>query len=162
MSSRADVNQKGIDIAFSSIIEILKNTESQIIFSFPNAFESNYIINFIRYLESENIYSGKYLFIDSYIPLERFCAGADLFLMPSRFEPCGFSQLIAMRFGCIPVVCSTGGLNDTIIDFNDNQKIGNGFKTQQSFYEANSIEDYKSTLYKAIHSISDINQKDIF
>ncbi len=54
-------------------------------------------------------------------------AGADLFLLSSRFEPCGINQLISFRYGCVPIVRSTGGLSDTVINFDPKDYIGNGF-----------------------------------
>jgi starch synthase len=54
-------------------------------------------------------------------------AGADFFLMPSAFEPCGLGQMIALRYGAIPVVRKTGGLADTILDVDEHPKSGNGF-----------------------------------
>lgn len=55
-------------------------------------------------------------------------AGADAFLMPSRYEPCGIGQMIALRYGTIPIVRQTGGLNDTVDNFDTSSKRGNGFK----------------------------------
>jgi starch synthase len=54
-------------------------------------------------------------------------AGGDFFFMPSEFEPCGLGQMIAMRYGTIPVATPTGGLLDTIIPFSENQPLGTGF-----------------------------------
>jgi starch synthase len=61
-------------------------------------------------------------------------AGADMFLMPSRFEPCGLNQMYSLRYGTVPIVRGVGGLEDTIENFDRSTGRGNGFK----FYEYNS------------------------
>ena len=75
----------------------------------------------------------------------RMYAGADLFLMPSLFEPCGLSQMIAMRYGTIPIVRETGGLKDTVTPYNQYTGEGTGF----SFANINAHEFLFTTRYAA-------------
>ncbi|SFA79358.1 starch synthase [Acetitomaculum ruminis DSM 5522] len=71
-------------------------------------------------------------------------AASDAFLMPSLFEPCGLSQLISLRYGCVPIVRETGGLKDTVEPYNEYEKTGTGFSFTN--YNAN---DMLSVIYYA-------------
>jgi starch synthase len=55
-------------------------------------------------------------------------AGADIFLMPSRYEPCGLNQMYSLKYGTVPIVRATGGLDDTVQEWDLNTQTGNGFK----------------------------------
>ena len=73
-------------------------------------------------------------------------AGADMFLMPSYYEPCGLNQMYSMRYATVPIVRATGGLDDTVENFNPIQGTGNGFK----FHEYNAgamLEKLREALY---------------
>lgn len=85
---------------------------------------------------------------------QRIYAGSDMFLMPSLFEPCGLSQLFSLRYGTIPIVRETGGLNDTIKSFNENTGEGNGFTF--SNYNAHDMA------YTIKRAISFYHKKDIW
>lgn len=73
-------------------------------------------------------YPNLSIFLTFNTPLaQKIYAGSDMFLMPSHFEPCGLGQLIAMRYGSVPIVRRTGGLADTVRDFDARNGAGNGF-----------------------------------
>ena len=75
-------------------------------------------------------------------------AGTDMFLMPSLFEPCGFGQFIALRYGSIPIVRETGGLKDTISPYNKYNGVGNGFGFKNfNSNELMQIIEYALTIY---------------
>lgn len=75
----------------------------------------------------------------------RIYAGSDAFLMPSKFEPCGLSQLMAMRYGCLPIVRETGGLKDTVAPFNKYTKEGTGFSFAN--YNAHELKEQIGRAY---------------
>lgn len=118
------VDAKGIDLILHIMEELLHTTDVQMVLLGTG--DKRYEDSF-RYMESK--YRGR---VVSYIGFRvdlshRIYAGADMLLMPSRFEPCGLSQLIALRYGTIPIVRETGGLNDTVSPYSDKNKDGNGF-----------------------------------
>lgn len=78
----------------------------------------------------------------------RIYAGADMFLMPSKSEPCGLAQMVALRYGTVPIVRETGGLNDTITDSGDG--VGNGF-TFKNF----NAHEMKDSIWRALSGYSD-------
>jgi starch synthase len=76
-------------------------------------------------------------------------AGSDIFLMPSRFEPCGLGQMIAMRYGTPPIVNATGGLKDTVVDVS-NHKTGTGFVMKNA-----TSEELETAMSRAIEAFAD-------
>ncbi len=89
-----------------------------------------------------------------------YCS-SDMFLMPSKFEPCGLSQMIAMRYGTLPIVRETGGLKDTVIpyDYTTGQGTGFTFYSYNAYDLLNAIEravgmyrDYKEDWFKIVNN----------
>jgi starch synthase len=77
-------------------------------------------------------------------------AGADMFLMPSRYEPCGLNQIYSLKYGTVPIVRATGGLDDTIQDFSPLSAEGNGFKFRD--YAASGLLE---TIQRALRAYRD-------
>ena len=117
------VGHKGIDLICESLDTIMQ-TGCQLVVQ--GSGEKQYE-DFFRY--AENRYKGRLCAYIGYNEdlAHRIYAGSDLFLMPSRSEPCGLSQMIAMRYGAVPIVRQTGGLADTVRSCQAGQEDGNGF-----------------------------------
>jgi starch synthase len=117
------VRQKGIDL-IACVIEELLSMDIQIVVlgSGEECFENMFRYYAYRYPHkvSANIYFDSSL-------AKKIYASSDMFLMPSLFEPCGIGQLIALRYGSLPIVRETGGLKDTVISYNEVTEEGNGF-----------------------------------
>lgn len=80
----------------------------------------------------------------------RMYAGADVLLMPSRYEPCGLAQMMAMRYGCLPLARATGGLQDTIVDVSQSPRKGTGF-----LFKPATADAFSETLQRALDLFPD-------
>ncbi len=116
-------DQKGFDL-IAHIMENLRGMNAQLVvlgtgeFAYESMFKwynENYPQSF-----SANICFSNEL-------AHKIYAACDAFLMPSKFEPCGLSQLISLKYGCVPIVRETGGLKDTVFPYNEYTNEGNGF-----------------------------------
>ncbi|MBR2845594.1 MAG: glycogen/starch synthase [Solobacterium sp.] len=117
------VEQKGIELIREILPRMMKKGIQLVIFGQG---EKKYVdyFNYCRHL-----YPGQFGFSDQYTEemAAKVFAGADFYLMPSAFEPCGLSQMMAMRYGTVPIVHETGGLKDTVRPYSDFDGIGDGF-----------------------------------
>ena len=116
------VSHKGLDLVKAVLDELLSTTDVQLVVLGTGDWEYE---NFFREIEAR--YPGKVGLRIAFIPdlARKIYAGCDMFLMPSKSEPCGLSQMLALRYGTLPIVRETGGLKDSITDSGDGE--GNGF-----------------------------------
>ncbi len=115
--------QKGFDLLIN-ILDYLVKLDLQLVIY--GGGEKTYEQIFARYSRKFSQKIAAHLKFETKYVTQVY-AGSDMFLMPSRFEPCGLGQLISLRYGSVPIVRATGGLLDTITDFNPQTKKGNGF-----------------------------------
>jgi len=121
MVTRLDT-QKGVDIAFDAFQSLMDQQWNVIILGTGDPSLEQ------RAHSLEREFPDRLRFVNRFdVPLShRIYAGADMLLIPSRYEPCGLTQMIAMRYGTVPIGRATGGLHDTIIDY-DQTSGGTGF-----------------------------------
>jgi len=115
--------QKGLDLIYK-ITDKLAKEEMQFILLGTGSPEIEKMMSDMAAQHPDKMYSK--IEFNAEIA-QKIYAGSDMFLMPSRFEPCGLGQLISLRYGTIPIVRATGGLKDTITDYTSDSDKGNGF-----------------------------------
>ncbi len=144
-------SQKGLDLVDRVITEIMDEGIQLVVLGLG---ESKYV-NLFSWAEQQ--YPGRVAarFMLDLNLAHRIYAGADMFLMPSQFEPCGLSQMISLRYGTLPVVRETGGLRDTVLSYNEANGAGNGF----TFFNYNA-HDMLYTLRRAVFFYR--QQKDVW
>ena len=128
-------NQKGLDLVNAVIPQVMDgNTQVVVLGTGDKEYENTF-----RYYE--NAYRGMFSACIQYdeARAHRIYAGADALLVPSRFEPCGLTQLNAMHYGTLPIVRETGGLKDTVEPYNNFTGDGNGFTFDR--YDAGLLLD---------------------
>ena len=137
-------DQKGLDLIAPIFEQFIDgNTQFVLIGTGEPQYEEMF-----RYFENEHkgTVSSNIMYSDE--RAHKVYAAADAFLVPSRFEPCGLTQLISFRYGSIPIVRETGGLKDTVQAYNWTDGSGNGFSFDQ--YRADLLlnaVNYAKTLY---------------
>lgn len=116
-------NQKGLDLVDCVLGDIMKEKVQVAVLGMGDARYTN------LFSWAEQQYHGQLAarFAMDHALAHRLYASADFFLMPSLFEPCGLSQLISLRYGTVPIVRETGGLRDTVLNYDATNKEGNGF-----------------------------------
>ena len=151
------VGHKGIDLICESL-DVVMQTGCQLVVlgSGDGQYE-----DFFRY--AENRYKGRLCAYIGYNEAlaHRIYAGSDLFLMPSRSEPCGLSQMIAMRYGAVPIVRQTGGLADTVRSCQLGQEDGNGFVfADYSAFDMQYVISQAVNLYRTdIHRFRQVQKR---
>jgi len=117
-------DQKGFDLVADIAEPLLREVDAQIVMLGTG--EPRYHDLFRELAAHNRRQLAVHLKFDAALA-QRIYAGSDMFLMPSRFEPCGLGQLISLRYGTVPVVRSTGGLADTVADYQPATRRGTGF-----------------------------------
>jgi len=125
--------QKGIDLV-AHIIEELLQLDLQFVVLGNGEQKYEEMLKYYNHVYPNKL-SANIIFNNTLA--KRIYAASDIFLMPSLFEPCGIGQLIALKYGCLPIVRETGGLKDTVKPFNEYTNEGNGFSF--SNYNAHEI-----------------------
>lgn len=138
--------QKGVDIAIQALPELIAAGAQFVILGTGDKWLTDELVR----LQAANPQHVRLIDRFDEALAQRIYAGSDIFLMPSRYEPCGLGQIIAMRYGSVPVGRRTGGLSDTIADLDEHPETATGF-----LFDEFSAHALATTCDRAIHTFRD-------
>jgi starch synthase len=138
-------DQKGFDLLCEVVDAVVQDGLSLAVLGTG---EERYCRFFLKLQQEYPLYVGVKIAYDEKMA-HKIEAGADMFLMPSRFEPCGLNQIYSLKYGTVPIVRATGGLDDTVIDYSEPSG-GNGFK-----FSPYTPEELLQTIRRAVEVYHD-------
>ena len=138
------VSHKGLDLVKGGVDNIMTYSNAQFVV-LGSGWEYE---QFFKEMQAK--YPGRFVLCQGFVPelARKIYGGSDIFLMPSKSEPCGLSQMVALRYGSIPVVRETGGLKDSITDSGDGK--GNGFT-----FQTYDTQDMLNSVHRAIYAYNE-------
>ena len=139
------VSHKGLDLVRGGVDNIMTYSNAQFVVLGSGDWEYE---QFFKEMQAK--YPGRFVLCQGFVPelARKIYGGSDIFLMPSKSEPCGLSQMVALRYGSIPVVRETGGLKDSITDSGDGK--GNGFT-----FQTYDTQDMLNSVHRAIYAYNE-------
>ena len=139
------VSHKGLDLVKGGVDNIMTYSNAQFVVLGSGDWEYE---QFFKEMQAK--YPGRFVLCQGFVPelARKIYGGSDIFLMPSKSEPCGLSQMVALRYGSIPVVRETGGLKDSITDSGDGK--GNGFT-----FQTYDTQDMLNSVHRAIYAYNE-------
>ncbi len=139
------VGHKGFDLVKAVIEEFICTSDAQIVILGSGEWQYEHFFSELASKYPDRVGLKLGFFVDL---AQKIYAGSDIFLMPSKSEPCGLSQMIALRYGSIPIIRETGGLRDSIFDSGDGK--GNGFT-----FASYNAHDMLHAMRRAVEGYSD-------
>jgi len=137
--------QKGIDIFLPIVPKIMKKNIQLVLLGTGDKFYQDEVAKI------KDVYPNARFVLKFDEKLSHMIyAGADMFMIPSRYEPCGLTQMISLRYGTVPLGRKTGGLADTIVDYDADRRNSNGF-----LFKNYTPAEFENTIYRAIEVYND-------
>ncbi len=148
-----EIFANGVDILFNTLVKLFElHKNIRVILCIKDGLENSFIRSWLKFLTENKSLRGRWVYINGEINLPKFLAGSDMILLPRRVNITSPEHLLAMYYGCVPIVSRSGILNDTVIDILDDITKGCGLKTKKSLLtEDDNPEIFLVPIIKALN-----------